>query len=95
MASIFVSERLRPKALETAMAHYRLYFMNADTCHIDRGEDLEAIDDADAVTAARTRIGRQPIELWRGGHKVHRIEKLSTESSDNQRLFSREIASTA
>ena len=56
------------------MAYYRLYFMDPRSGHIAAFEEIEAESDDDAVAAAERYRGRQPLELWCGGRKVHRIE---------------------
>jgi hypothetical protein len=65
---------LPPAFGEAAMAHYRLYFMNSGSGHIDSAEDLEAGDDRAAIAAARGLVKEKPIELWCGTRKVDRFE---------------------
>lgn len=56
------------------MAHYRLYFMNTASGHIDIADDLESADDLAAINAAKNLLKDQPVELWCGTRKVHRFE---------------------
>ena len=56
------------------MPYYRLYFMNPSSGHIDRSENLVARDNFEAIETARAFRGRQPMELWHEGYKVHRFE---------------------
>ena len=68
------------------MSHYRLYFMNERSGHIDRAENLEADDDVQAVEAARKLAGKQPLELWRDTRKVYRFETPVTSFVARYRL---------
>lgn len=65
---------LPPAFGEAAMAHYRLYFMNNGSGHIDSARDLEAGDDPAAIEAAHDLVKDKAIELWCGTRKVHRFE---------------------
>jgi hypothetical protein len=56
------------------MLHYRLYFLNGFSGHIDTVEDLVSADDLGAVGLASKRAGEVPIELWRDGRKLARFE---------------------
>jgi len=56
------------------MAHYRLYFMNPLSGHIDRAVDLDARDDSDAARQCVMRTAKRPLELWCAGRKVRRFE---------------------
>ena len=56
------------------MAYYRLYFMHPLSGHIERVHELEAGSDEDAIRLIEAKAGREPLELWCGGRKVHRIE---------------------
>ena len=56
------------------MAYYRLYFMNLFSGHIERFEEIGAASDEDAILAASSYVGPEPIELWCGHRKVHRFE---------------------
>lgn len=56
------------------MAYYRLYFMHPLSGHIERFHELEAASDEDAIRLIEAKAGREPLELWCGTRKVHRIE---------------------
>jgi hypothetical protein len=58
------------------MAYYRLYFMHPLTGHIERVNELEAATDEEAIRLIQARQGREPLELWCGTRKVHRIEAI-------------------
>ena len=62
-----------PEAGE-AMAYYRLYFMDPRSGHIAAFEEIEADCDEQAIAETEKYRGWQPLELWCGGKKVHRIE---------------------
>jgi len=54
------------------MGHYRLYFMDRFSGHIDHVREFEAADDASAIeTAGEWHQGR-PMELWSRHHKLKR-----------------------
>lgn len=57
-----------------AMTYYRLYFMDPHSGHIAAFEEIEADGDDQAIAASEKYCGWQPLELWRGGKKVHRLE---------------------
>lgn len=56
------------------MPSYRLYFMDAHTGHIDRYEDFAASDDVEAIHRISQRPREVPVEIWRDGKKVLRID---------------------
>jgi hypothetical protein len=56
------------------MPHYRLYFLNPHTGHIDGAEDFRSVDDAEAIRLIRRRRETVPTELWCGGRKVSRVD---------------------
>lgn len=56
------------------MTHYRLYFMNPHSGHIERAEHLLARDDGDAISISEALLDGKPMELWRDGRKVTRLE---------------------
>jgi hypothetical protein len=56
------------------MAYYRLYFIDPRRGHIAAFEEIEAEGDDHAIAAAEKYRGWQPLELWCGGKKVHRVE---------------------
>jgi hypothetical protein len=58
----------------TAMAYYRLYFMDRRTGHIDRFEEFDAAGDAAAIERAERHSAAAPIELWSGAKKIFRLE---------------------
>jgi hypothetical protein len=67
------------------MAHYRIYFMNTGSGHIDTAGDLEAPDDQAAIDAAARQVQDKPIELWREHRKVHRFEARPASAVDRYR----------
>jgi hypothetical protein len=53
------------------MPQYRLYFLSSRTGRIERHEQFEARDDAEALDHIDAHLlGDRPIELWTGGRKV-------------------------
>lgn len=60
------------------MLYYRLYFMHPDSGHIERFVELEAPDDASALSLASEHVGENPLELWNEHRKVRRIEAFAT-----------------
>lgn len=56
------------------MTYYRLYFMSRASGHIERFEQIDAVDDVAAVRIARKQTDQQPMELWCQGRKVKRFE---------------------
>lgn len=56
------------------MSNYRLYFMDPVTGHIDRFEDFVASDDVEAIHQVSRRRRDVPVELWRDGEKVTRLD---------------------
>ena len=58
----------------TAMAYYRLYFMDPRSGHIAAFESIEAPDDEAAIATADAHRGWQVLELWCEARKVRRFE---------------------
>ena len=56
------------------MPDYRLYRLNPFSGHIDGVEDMSASDDIEAVCLVQSLQRTVPVELWRGGVKVVRID---------------------
>ena len=56
------------------MPFYRLYHLDRHTGHIDRAEEIFAADDASAAHDLQQRQTDHPLELWREGRKVVRID---------------------
>lgn len=52
------------------MAYYRLYMMAVPDGRFVGFEEIEAIDDVEAVRLAEAHVGPQPLELWCGKRKV-------------------------
>ncbi len=56
------------------MAYYRLYMMSLSSGRIEAFEEIEAVDDVQAVRIAARRVGVQPLELWCRNRKVKSFE---------------------
>ena len=56
------------------MPDYRLYSLNPFSGHIDAVEEMSASDDIEAICLVQNRERTVPVELWRGGVKVVRID---------------------
>ena len=56
------------------MPDYRLYLLNPFSGHIDAVEEMSASDDIEAICLVQNRERTVPVELWRGGVKVVRID---------------------
>lgn len=54
------------------MGHYRLYFMDRFSGHIDHVREFEAVDDARAIETADDWHQGGPMELWSRHHKLKR-----------------------
>ncbi len=52
------------------MAYYRLYLLSSSDGRFVGFEEIEALDDLEAVRLAGRHIGPQPLELWCGKRKV-------------------------
>ena len=59
------------------MADYRVYFLDTDSQHIISARDIEAPDDAAAVSIVEHMCGLSPLELWREGTKIRRWDVSS------------------
>lgn len=58
------------------MSYYRLYFMRTFSGHIERFEEFEAADDAEATSQAQARQCDLALELWCSHRKVARVEPV-------------------
>ena len=58
------------------MSYYRLYFMSTFNGHIERFEEFEANEDADAIARGLDQQGPLALELWCQHRKVARFEPL-------------------
>ena len=56
------------------MSYYRLYFMSSFSGHIERFEEFEADDDAQAIAFAEANQCALALELWCSRRKVARVE---------------------
>lgn len=56
------------------MAYYRLYMLSRSSGHITAFQEIEAVDDVEAVRIASLQVGPQPLELWCRNRKVKRFE---------------------
>ena len=56
------------------MGYYRLYFMSSFSGHIERFEEFEAGDDAEAIAVAEAKQCPLALELWCSRRKVARVE---------------------
>lgn len=63
------------------MSYYRLYTMNRSSGHIESFDEIEAVNDAEAVQLAGRQVGPQPLELWCRNRKVRRFEAERTLAS--------------
>jgi hypothetical protein len=54
------------------MGHYRLYFMDRFSGHIDHVREFEADDDPSAIKIANEWHQGGPMELWSRHHKLKR-----------------------
>ena len=52
------------------MGYYRLYLLSAPEGRFVGFEEIEAVDDVEAVRRAETFVGERPLELWGGSRKV-------------------------
>lgn len=59
------------------MAYYRLYRLSGPGGKFVGFEEIEAVDDADALRQAEAFAGPQPLELWCGKRKVESIPAAS------------------
>ncbi len=56
------------------MPNYLLYYMNPVSGHIDRRGTLHAGDDVGAVHLLQGLKHDVPVELWRDGRKISRLD---------------------
>jgi len=59
------------------VAYYRLYVLSAPEGRFVGFEEIEAADDAEAVTRAEAFVGERPLELWCGTRKVRAFPSAS------------------
>ncbi len=52
------------------MAYYRLYMLSGPEGRFVGFEEIEAVDDVEAVRRAEAFLGDRPLELWCGTRKV-------------------------
>ena len=52
------------------MGYYRLYLLDGADGRFVGFEEIEALDDVEAVRLAASHEGPQPLELWCGKRKV-------------------------
>ncbi len=61
------------------MAYYRLYVLAGPGGRFVGFEEIEAIDDVEAVRIAETHVGPKPLELWCGERKVSEFSALASD----------------
>ncbi len=66
--------------METGVAYYRLYMMSRTGEHIASVQEIEAVDDLEAIRIAAREAGPQPLELWCRNRKVKRFEPAGGET---------------
>lgn len=64
------------------MAYYRLYILSRPDGRFVGFEEIEAVDDVDAVRQAETHVGAHPLELWCGKRKVKSLLPITDETGD-------------
>ena len=52
------------------MGYYRLYLLSAPEGRFVGFEEIEAVDDVEAVRRAEAFVGDRPLELWCGTRKI-------------------------
>ena len=52
------------------MGYYRLYMLSAPEGRFIGFEEIEAVDDVEAVRRAESFVGDRPLELWCGARKI-------------------------
>ena len=55
------------------MAYYRLYVLSGPEGRFVGFEEIEAVDDVEAVRRAEAFLGERPLELWCGTRKVRSL----------------------
>ncbi len=58
------------------MGHYRLYFMDRFSGHIDHVREFEAVDNIDAIGIANDWHQGGPMELWSRYYKLKRWDHM-------------------
>lgn len=81
------SSRSRRKSGQ-AMSYYRLYFMSSFSGHIERFEEFDADDDAQALQLAEAKQGALAMELW-CYHR--RVEQFAARDLASQLLAQRQM----
>ena len=64
------------------MAYYRLYVLDDRSGHFVGFEEIEAVDDPEAVRASGPHIGARALELWCGERKVRSFAAVETPDGD-------------
>ncbi len=57
--------------------HYRLYYLDRFSGHIDGVEELAAASDEDAIAAALDRSDGRAMELWHRHHKLRHWDEVA------------------
>lgn len=63
------------------MTCYRLYYLDPFSGHIDRLEEIEAADEAEAIALASALPREVAVELWHESHKLLRLERPANVSA--------------
>ena len=63
------------------MNYYRLYLLNGPGGRFIGFEEIEAVDDVEAVRRAEGFAGEHPLELWCGPRKVRTIPPALSHAS--------------
>ena len=62
-----------------SLAYYRLYLLSGPAGRFIGFEEIEAVDDVEAIRLAERHLGPQPLELWCGNRKVKSFAALPLE----------------
>lgn len=62
------------------VGYYRLYMLSGPDGRFVGFEEIEAIDDVEAVRSAEAHLGPKPLELWCGDRKVRSFPAMPPES---------------
>jgi hypothetical protein len=66
-----------PGSRERYVPLYHLYFISKHNDHIERAEDIHAVDDIHGIEVAASRLEDQSMELWCESRKVRSFEAPS------------------